>query len=163
MPVFRMRWFARAAAAYTPRRSVNSVRRPVKRFTAATAAVNPLITLNVFEVAMTTFHSLTVAKVEPETRDAVTITFAIPDALQAEYAFRPGQHLTVKARLGGKSCAAATPSVAAARRRKSAWRSKPSTADVFPAMRRAISAGHGAGGDGAAGAFRLPAAGRARG
>lgn len=49
---------------------------------------------------MTTFHSLTVARVEPETRDAVTITFAIPDALQAEYAFRPGQHLTVKARLG---------------------------------------------------------------
>jgi ring-1,2-phenylacetyl-CoA epoxidase subunit PaaE len=33
---------------------------------------------------MTTFHSLTVAKVEPETRDAVTITFAIPDALQAD-------------------------------------------------------------------------------
>jgi ring-1,2-phenylacetyl-CoA epoxidase subunit PaaE len=28
-----------------------------------------------------------VAKVEPETRDAVTITFAIPQALQAEYAF----------------------------------------------------------------------------
>jgi ferredoxin-NADP reductase len=28
---------------------------------------------------MTTFHSLTVAKVEPETRDAVTITFAIPE------------------------------------------------------------------------------------
>ncbi|PLL52577.1 phenylacetic acid degradation protein, partial [Klebsiella michiganensis] len=43
---------------------------------------------------MTTFHSLTVAKVEPETRDAVTITFAIPDALRDAYAFRPGQHLT---------------------------------------------------------------------
>lgn len=27
---------------------------------------------------MTTFHSLTVANVEPETRDSVTITFAIP-------------------------------------------------------------------------------------
>ncbi|MDF4151710.1 hypothetical protein P3466_20085, partial [Escherichia coli] len=27
---------------------------------------------------MTTFHSLTVAKVESETRDAVTITFAVP-------------------------------------------------------------------------------------
>jgi ring-1,2-phenylacetyl-CoA epoxidase subunit PaaE len=61
---------------------VNSVPRPAKRSIAATAAGNPLITLNVFEVAMTTFHSLTVAKVEPETRDAVTITFAIPDALQ---------------------------------------------------------------------------------
>ena len=31
---------------------------------------------------MTTFHSLTVAKVEPETRDAVTITFAVPQPLQ---------------------------------------------------------------------------------
>ncbi len=49
---------------------------------------------------MTTFHSLTVAKVEPETRDAVTITFAVPQALQEAYRFRPGQHLTLKARLG---------------------------------------------------------------
>ncbi|MBM6604934.1 phenylacetate-CoA oxygenase/reductase subunit PaaK [Enterobacteriaceae bacterium RIT814] len=49
---------------------------------------------------MTTFHSLTVAKVEPETRDAVTITFAIPPTLQEAYRFRPGQHLTLKARLG---------------------------------------------------------------
>ena len=46
---------------------------------------------------MTTFHSLTVAKVEPETRDAVTITFAVPQALQEAYRFRPGQHLTLKA------------------------------------------------------------------
>ncbi len=51
---------------------------------------------------MTTFHSLTVANVEPETRDAVTITFAIPDALRHEYAFRPGQHLTLKTRIGGE-------------------------------------------------------------
>ncbi|HID9182855.1 TPA: 1,2-phenylacetyl-CoA epoxidase subunit PaaE [Klebsiella quasipneumoniae] len=51
---------------------------------------------------MTTFHALKVARVEPETRDAVTITFAIPQALQAEYYFRPGQHLTLKARLGGE-------------------------------------------------------------
>lgn len=51
---------------------------------------------------MTTFYSLKVARVEPETRDAVTITFAIPQALQAEYCFRPGQHLTLKARLGGE-------------------------------------------------------------
>lgn len=51
---------------------------------------------------MTTFHSLTVAKVEPETRDAVTITFAIPASLQDAYAFRPGQHLTLKTRLAGE-------------------------------------------------------------
>ena len=51
---------------------------------------------------MTTFHSLTVAKVEPETRDAVTITFAVPQALQEAYRFRPGQHLTLKAHLAGE-------------------------------------------------------------
>ena len=67
---------------------------------------------------MTTFHSLTVANVEPETRDAVTITFAIPEALRAEYAFRPGQHLTLKARLAGEElrrcysiCRSAAPGV----------------------------------------------------
>lgn len=48
---------------------------------------------------MTTFHSLTVAKVESETRDAVTITFAVPQPLQEAYRFRPGQHLTLKAAL----------------------------------------------------------------
>ncbi len=51
---------------------------------------------------MTTFHSLTVAKVEPETRDAVTITFAVPRTLQEAYRFRPGQHLTLKAHLAGE-------------------------------------------------------------
>lgn len=50
---------------------------------------------------MTTFHSLTVAKVEQETRDAVTITFAVPQVLQEAYRFRPGQHLTLKATLEG--------------------------------------------------------------
>ena len=50
---------------------------------------------------MTTFHSLKVAKVEPETRDAVTITFSVPQELQDAYRFRPGQHLTLKATLGG--------------------------------------------------------------
>lgn len=99
----------------------------------------PLITLNVFEVAMTTFYSLKVARVEPETRDAVTITFAIPQALQAEYCFRPGQHLTLKPVWAAKNCAAVTPFVAAARRAKLASRSKPSTADASRATPSTIS------------------------
>ncbi|MCZ6127631.1 FAD-binding oxidoreductase, partial [Escherichia coli] len=48
------------------------------------------------------FHSLTVAKVESETRDAVTITFAVPQPLQEAYRFRPGQHLTLKASFDGE-------------------------------------------------------------
>lgn len=51
---------------------------------------------------MTIFHSLTVAKVEPETRDAVRITFAVPERLSQDYAFRPGQHLTLKTALEGE-------------------------------------------------------------
>lgn len=65
---------------------------------------------------MTTFHALKVAKVEPETADAVAITFAIPQALQEAYRFRPGQHLTLKAHINGEElrrcysiCRGATP------------------------------------------------------
>lgn len=88
---------------------------------------------------MTTFYSLKVARVEPETRDAVTITFAIPQALQAEYCFRPGQHLTLKARLGGEELRRCYPFVTAARRAKLASRSKPSTADASRATPSTIS------------------------
>jgi len=51
---------------------------------------------------MTIFHSLKVASVEPETQHAVTITFAIPEELQQDYHFRPGQHLTLKAHVAGE-------------------------------------------------------------
>lgn len=87
---------------------------------------------------MTTFHSLTVAKVEPETRDAVTITFAVPQALQEAYRFRPGQHLTLKTRLGAdelRRCYSICRSSAPGR---SASRLKPLKAGVslvMPGMR----------------------------
>ncbi len=51
---------------------------------------------------MTTFHALTVANIEPETAEAVEITFAVPEALARDYAWRPGQHLTLKARINGE-------------------------------------------------------------
>lgn len=47
------------------------------------------------------FHQLTVADVERITEDAVTITFAVPDELREEYAYQPGQHLTVRCELAG--------------------------------------------------------------
>ncbi|HST65829.1 MAG TPA: 1,2-phenylacetyl-CoA epoxidase subunit PaaE [Mycobacteriales bacterium] len=42
------------------------------------------------------FHELTVAGVERLTDDAVAVTFAVPDELAADYAFRPGQALTLR-------------------------------------------------------------------
>lgn len=49
---------------------------------------------------MTTFYSLKVARIEQETPEAVAITFTIPTELRQHYTFKPGQHLTLKARLG---------------------------------------------------------------
>jgi ring-1,2-phenylacetyl-CoA epoxidase subunit PaaE len=48
------------------------------------------------------FHRLVVAKVERETRDAVAITFAVPDSLAEAFRFAAGQHLTLRADIGGQ-------------------------------------------------------------
>lgn len=42
------------------------------------------------------FHPLTVAAVEPLTEDSAAVTFAVPAELAAEFAFTPGQTLTVE-------------------------------------------------------------------
>jgi ring-1,2-phenylacetyl-CoA epoxidase subunit PaaE len=51
---------------------------------------------------MSKFHRLVVAKVERETRDAVAITIAVPDALAETFRFAAGQHLTLRADIGGQ-------------------------------------------------------------
>ena len=42
------------------------------------------------------FHSIPVAEVRRETDDAVSVRFAVPDALRTTFAFKPGQHLTLR-------------------------------------------------------------------
>ena len=48
------------------------------------------------------FHTLTVTAVERLTEDAVALSFAIPDELSDEFAFEPGQHLTLRATVDGQ-------------------------------------------------------------
>jgi len=48
------------------------------------------------------FHTLTVTEVEPLTEDAVAVSFAVPDDLAQEFAFEPGQHLTLRATVAGQ-------------------------------------------------------------
>ena len=48
------------------------------------------------------FHELTVAEVVPETSDAMSIRFDVPEELREAFRFRPGQHLTLKAEIGGE-------------------------------------------------------------
>ncbi|MDJ0994791.1 MAG: 2Fe-2S iron-sulfur cluster-binding protein [Dinoroseobacter sp.] len=47
------------------------------------------------------FHDLTIAEVRPEGRDAVALRFDLPDDLAAEFAFRPGQFLTLRTEING--------------------------------------------------------------
>src|SRR5690554_2444343 len=51
---------------------------------------------------MSQFHSLKVASVARNTRDAVVVTFEVPEALTQAYAFRPGQYLTLRTHIGGE-------------------------------------------------------------
>jgi len=48
------------------------------------------------------FHTLTVSAVERLTEDAVAVSFAVPDDLADEFAFEPGQHLTLRATIDGE-------------------------------------------------------------
>jgi ring-1,2-phenylacetyl-CoA epoxidase subunit PaaE len=48
------------------------------------------------------FHPLKVAEIVPETAEANSIRFEIPHDLRDEFAFKAGQHLTLRATIGGE-------------------------------------------------------------
>ncbi|SMF77752.1 1,2-phenylacetyl-CoA epoxidase subunit PaaE [Allosphingosinicella indica] len=48
------------------------------------------------------FHRLTVAEIVPETADAKSIRFAVPEELKETFRFAPGQHLTLRTEIGGE-------------------------------------------------------------
>jgi ring-1,2-phenylacetyl-CoA epoxidase subunit PaaE len=51
---------------------------------------------------MSKFHSLNVARVTNETRDAIAVTFDVPAPLAQAFAYQQGQHLTLRAMIGGE-------------------------------------------------------------
>ncbi len=51
---------------------------------------------------MSKFYPLPIARIDRETRDAVAITFAVPDALREQFAYAHGQHVTVRADVEGQ-------------------------------------------------------------
>ena len=48
------------------------------------------------------FHALRVAEIVPETTEANSIRFEIPPELRDEFAFKAGQHLTLRATINGE-------------------------------------------------------------
>jgi ring-1,2-phenylacetyl-CoA epoxidase subunit PaaE len=51
---------------------------------------------------MSKFYPLTVARVKHETRDAISVTFAVPADLKDSFNYQQGQHLTLRAMIGGE-------------------------------------------------------------
>jgi len=48
------------------------------------------------------FHPLKIKKINKETSDCVSISFEVPAALTADFAYQEGQNLTVRANIGGE-------------------------------------------------------------
>jgi ring-1,2-phenylacetyl-CoA epoxidase subunit PaaE len=48
------------------------------------------------------FHALRVAEIVPETAEANSIRFEIPPELRDKFAFKAGQHLTLRATINGE-------------------------------------------------------------
>ena len=51
---------------------------------------------------MSKFHRLRVARVERETRDAIAVTFDVPEAVRDQFRYAHGQHLTLRAQIAGQ-------------------------------------------------------------
>jgi ring-1,2-phenylacetyl-CoA epoxidase subunit PaaE len=51
---------------------------------------------------MSKFYPLTVANVRNETRDAIAVTFDVPHELKETFAYKQGQHLTLRAMIDGE-------------------------------------------------------------
>lgn len=51
---------------------------------------------------MAVFHKLKVKELFKETKDCTVVSFEVPQALQQEFSFRQGQHLTLKALINGE-------------------------------------------------------------
>ncbi|MDT7836075.1 1,2-phenylacetyl-CoA epoxidase subunit PaaE [Aquabacterium sp. OR-4] len=48
------------------------------------------------------FHDLTVRRIEPDTAEAVIVSFAVPEALREVFGFTQGQYLTLRATIDGQ-------------------------------------------------------------
>ena len=51
---------------------------------------------------MSKFHPLPISRVDRETRDAVAVTFAVPQALRDQFRYAQGQHLTLRCAIDGQ-------------------------------------------------------------
>ena len=51
---------------------------------------------------MSKFHTLTIREVRPETRDTVSVSFAVPAELKDGFRYTQGQHLVMRTFIDGE-------------------------------------------------------------
>jgi ring-1,2-phenylacetyl-CoA epoxidase subunit PaaE len=51
---------------------------------------------------MSHFHSLSIDRVQQDTRDAIIVSLHLPDELRSVFAYQQGQHLTLRAMIDGE-------------------------------------------------------------
>ncbi len=86
------------------------------------------------------FHALTVAEIVPETADARSIRFVVPDDLRGAYHFRAGQHLTLRATIEGEEVRR-NYSLCTAEALDWCWRFVPELFEVDDQLAEAIESG----------------------
>src|SRR3984957_8942847 len=102
------RWPVRNAALTIPRCSPNSDRLPARRCGAARIVAsrstisNAIDGFAVMSASIPRFHRLAVHDLRRESADAVSLSFAIPAELARDYAFAPGQYLTLRTTMDGE-------------------------------------------------------------
>ncbi|GAC1382380.1 MAG: fatty acid desaturase [Marmoricola sp.] len=72
-----------------------------KRLNGRLARLLPIRTPTRSSASAAVFHEVPVASVDRLTEDSVRIRFDVPDELRDQFAFEPGQHITVRTDLGG--------------------------------------------------------------
>jgi ring-1,2-phenylacetyl-CoA epoxidase subunit PaaE len=69
---------------------------------ALSASAGRVFAANLSRFKMSRFHVLTIAEIDRQTPEAVTLGFAVPAEQRDTFAFRPGQYLTLAAEIDGE-------------------------------------------------------------
>ena len=77
------------------------------------------------------FYPLKVAEIVPETAEANSIRFEIPEELRDAFAFKAGQHLTLKATIDGEKVIVSSEKIPAPKYVRYAWADNPVNANLY--------------------------------
>lgn len=98
-----LRFHVRDVPQSKPKNCLSLDRQLARLTIVASRAANPLTISSAYKpMSRNTFHDLTISDVRSLTNDSVCISFKVPDDLQSEFQFIPGQYLTLRTLIDGQ-------------------------------------------------------------